>query len=430
MRSRSVQRRAAASVGALLAPLVVVATLASSARGQAPSATPPPTPVLQPNGKTSPSPFPSTLRTPEPLPETPQPRAAAAILADLDSGQVLFALDPRERRPIASLTKIMTALLVTERTDPDDVVTVSAEAAGSGRTPGISELGLRAGEQIRVEELLYALMLQSANDAALALAEHVSGTVDDFVELMNRRARRLGLTRTDFRSPNGLDDSGYSTAGDLLTITRAAYELPGLARIVATKFREIPAPDDEPARVVQNRNALLWLYPGAIGVKTGYTSAAGFCVVAAAERDGVRLVSVVLGSQGEVFSTAATLLNHGFAAFERRQVLAAGEPLGLVQIGGRDVPVASAGSLTGLVPVDTEVRRRVLLDPSASFPPLPGERVGTVGVSVPGLRIGRVPIRVVSVPPPPPLEDPGPWWRRAASAVVGALDSVLDALFS
>lgn len=416
-------------MGALLAPLVIVGAV-TSAHGQTATSTPPPTPVLQPNGRTSPSPFPTALRTPAPSPEIPQPRAAAAILADLDSGQVLFALDPREQRAIASLTKIMTALLVLERTDPNDIVTVSAEAAGDGRTAGISELGLREGERIRVEELLYALMLQSANDAALALAEHVSGSVDGFVDLMNRRARRLGLTGTEFRSPNGLDDSGYSTASDLVTLTRAAYELPGFARLAGTKFHEIPAPDDRAERVVQNRNALLWLYPGAIGVKTGYTRAAGFSIVAGAQRDGVRLVAVVLGSQGELFSTAATLLNHGFAAFERREVVGAGEPLGEMRIDGRDVPVAAADSLAGLIPIDAEVRRRTILDPSTSFPPLPGEAIGTLAVSVPGLRIGDVPIEVVSVPPPPPPEDAGPWWRRAASAVIGALDAALDALFN
>ncbi|RPJ14261.1 MAG: D-alanyl-D-alanine carboxypeptidase, partial [Actinobacteria bacterium] len=146
------------------------------------------------------------LRTPAPSTQAPEVGAGSAVLVDLDTGQVLFELDRHERRPIASLTKIMTALLVVERAGLTDVVTVS-EGAASGQVSGISGLGLEPGERIRVNELLYALLLQSANDAALALAEHVSGSVDAFVDAMNAREEQLGMTRTMFASPNGLDDS-------------------------------------------------------------------------------------------------------------------------------------------------------------------------------------------------------------------------------
>lgn len=375
------------------------------------------------------SPFPSVLRTPAPSRKPPAITARSAILADLNSGQVLYELEANERRPIASVTKIMTALLVLERTDPQEVVTVSANAAGDGRTAGISELGLLAGEQIRVDELLYALLLQSANDAAVALAEHVSGSVEAFVEDMNDRAAELGLRDSVFFSPNGLDDRGYSSARDLVTITREAYAQPGFASIVATRVHEIPAPEGLSPRVIQNRNALLWLYPGAVGVKTGFTSEAGFCIVATAERDGLRLIAVVLGSPDEAFSDAAALLDHGFRAFERREVIEDGEALGEVQIDGHDVPVVSGGALEALIPVDAEVARRIVLAPTVAFPPLPGEVVGTVKVSVPELRIGQVPLVVRDVPPPPPPSEPGPWWRRAFSAVTSAAGSVLDALF-
>jgi D-alanyl-D-alanine carboxypeptidase (penicillin-binding protein 5/6) len=381
--------------------------------------------VILPGGQTTMSPFPTVLRTPEPSPERPEIHAGAAILADLDTGQVLYAHFPDKRRPIASVTKIMTALLVIERTDPSDVVTVSENAAGDGRSPGISELGLVEGERIQVGELLYALMLQSANDAAIALAEHVSGSVDAFVAQMNHRARRLGLSNTEFFSPNGLDDRGYSSARDLVSMTRSAYDHPGFASVVATRFHEIPAPEGLPPRIVQNRNVLLWLYPGAVGVKTGFTSAAGFCVVATAERDGLGLVSVVLGEPEEPFSEAATLLNYGFAAFEQREVLREGEPLGTVEIDGHTVPVAAGGSLEGLVPTEAKVRRTVALEPGAAFPPFPGESVGTVTVSVPGMRIGDESLVVTAVPPPPPPEDAGPWWRRALSSVLDAVDRVL-----
>ena len=390
---------------------------------------PPPTPVPVPGGGTSPSPFPDTLETPAPSAlEPPGVRAASAVLMDLDTAQVLFALDATQRRPIASLTKIMTAYLVMTRTSPTDVVTVSENGA-SGRIVGISGLGLEVGERVKVQHLLYALLLQSANDAAVVLAEHVSGTVDAFVSAMNRTAARLGMTRTHFTSPNGLDDAGYSTARDLARITRAAYTLPGFAGVVATRFHSIPAPEDEAPRIVQNRNALLWLYPGAIGVKTGFTSAAGFNVVATADRGDQRLLAVVLGEPGEAFSDAAALLNYGFAAFDRRELVAGGEDLGLVRIGGRDVAVAAGASLEGLVPTDARVRREIVVDPDVRFPPTRGQEIGSVTLGVPGLTVGSVSLVVTAVEPPPPLADDRSWWSRALGTVARAGSSLLGALF-
>ena len=429
MRPGTRLRAAAAFIAPFVVLLVSPTVIALGQSTEQAAETPPPTPVVGAGGRTTMSPFPSVLHTPPPSTELPQLEAAAAILADLASGQVLYARFPDKPRPIASVTKIMTALLVIERTTPGDLVTASANAAGDGRSPGISELGLVEGEQVRVDDLVYALMLQSANDAAIALAEHVSGSVEAFVDDMNRRAHRLGMTNTEFSSPNGLDDRGYSSARDLVTLTRAAYEHPGFASVVATRFHEIPAPEGTSPRVVQNRNVLLWLYPGAVGVKTGFTTAAGFCVVATATRDDIDLIAVVLGSPGEPFSEAAALLDYGFTAFEQREVLREGASLGSVEIDGHAVPVAAGGSLEGLVRTEAEVHTDVTVDPTAAFPPFPGEAVGTVTVRTPGLHIGGVPLVVTDVPPPPPPEDPGPWWRRAATSVLGAIDRVLDSLF-
>jgi D-alanyl-D-alanine carboxypeptidase (penicillin-binding protein 5/6) len=275
---------------------------------------PPPTPVIQPNGQTSLSPFPSTLRTPSATTEPPEINAAAAVLADLDTGQVLFALNRNERRPIASVTKIMTALLVVERANLTDVVTVSANAA-SGQVSGISGLGLVEGERIRVDELLYALLLQSANDAAVALAEHVSGSVDAFVDEMNARAEELEMTRTMFTSPSGLDDTGYSSAADLVRLTRAAYRSRGFASVVATRFHTVESLDAEP-RVVQNRNVLLWLYPGATGSRPGSRARRGSAWSAP------RSAKTSVGRGGPrrraSLPAAATLLNYGFGPEHRR----------------------------------------------------------------------------------------------------------------
>lgn len=405
----------------LLSAVLGLSSLAGAQTGE----TPPPTPV-PPTG--SPSPFVTVLRTPPPSLRAPEIGAAAAVLADLRSGQVLFVDNADQRRPVASLTKIMTALVVLERTDMKDVVTVSDESAASGVFAGLSKLGLRAGEQISVRELSYALLLQSANDAADALAEHVSGTVEAFVSQMNARAVRLGLADTRFFSPGGLDDRGYSTARELVTLTQAAYRHPGFDRIVGTRFHEIPSTTGEP-RLVQNRNVLLWLYPGAIGVKTGFTSAAGFCVVAVAERDGRVLVAVVLGASGEAFSDAAALLDYGFGAFEERALVEEGESFGVLTLGGRPVPIVAQSALTGLVPLAgaPEPVRRVRLEPAVAFPPVPGEVVGGVTVALDGVRLGRVSLVVASVPPPPP-PPPGPWWRRTISAVAGAVGGLLHAL--
>jgi len=387
---------------------------------------PPPTPV-PPYG--SPSPFPQVLRTPSDSAALPDVSAASAVLADLDSGQVLFTKNPDVKRAIASLTKIMTAMLVRERGDPADVVTVTPEAViRSDDRLGTSALGLQAGERISVEDLLYALLLQSANDAAVALADHVAGSQGRFVELMNARGRRLGMRLTRFRSPNGLDDRGYSTARDLVTLSRAAMKTPGFASIVGTRFRSIPAPAG-PDRRVQNRNALLWLYPGATGVKTGFTFRAGYSVVATAERDGRRLVAVVLGASGEGFSDAAELLNYGFTAFTRYTFARNGEPKGVVTLVGGSVPVETGGELEALVPIAAldSVSEETVVDPRVGYPPVPGERVAGLVVRIPGLTVGRVPLIVSSVPGPPPIEDL-PWWGRVASTVGRAIERTLEAI--
>jgi serine-type D-Ala-D-Ala carboxypeptidase (penicillin-binding protein 5/6) len=387
---------------------------------------PPPTPV-PPDGSLSP--FPHSLDTPTAASNPPELSAPSAMLADLDSGQVLFEKDARSQRPIASLTKIMTALLVLERSDRSDVVTVGEDAViPEADRPGISALGLEVGERIRVDDLLYALLLQSANDAAVALADHVSGSEARFVKRMNARAGQLGMVRTRFRSPNGLDDRGYSTASDLVTLTRAAMSTPGFADIVSTEFHTIPSPDGE-ERHIQNRDALLWLYPGTTGVKTGYTASAGYCVVDTAEREGRRLVAVVLGAPSDAFSDAAALLDHGFTAFTRHRFVSEGDPNGVVALEGGSVPVEAGADLEALVPISEldDVGQHVIVDSSAAYPPAPGERVASLAITLPGLMVGRVPLVVSSVPPPPPIPDE-PWWERAAGAVADALDAAASAI--
>ncbi|MEX0833830.1 MAG: D-alanyl-D-alanine carboxypeptidase family protein [Actinomycetota bacterium] len=397
---------------------VLVATAAPAS-----GAVPPPTPV-PPHG--SPSPFPRTLETPQAETRTPKLDAPTALLADLDTGQTLFAKRAQLRRPIASVTKIMTALLVLERSEPGQVVTVGRYPLPG--TPGLSALGLKPGEKITVGNLLYALLLQSANDAAVVLADHVGGSQRGFMKDMNDRARALGLSRTRFFSPNGLDDRGYSTVADLAVLTREALEQPRFSEVVRTKFHTIPSKG--PARRVQNRNVLLWLYPGTTGVKTGYTNQARYCLVASAERGDRRLVAVILGSTKQPFSEAAELLNYGFEAFERRALVAEGEDLGERLVGSTPVEIAAAEGLEVLVPGRAgDVRRRIDIDQrAAASSPVAGDEVGTLVVSVPGQRLGEVPLvvsRMVALGAPPE----GDWWSRALRAVGGSFSDALGGVF-
>ena len=236
--------------------------------------------------------------------------ACRAAVLDADTGEVCFARNASEHALIASTTKIMTGLLITEDCDPDAVVTVPQEAVGIEG----SSLYLKAGEQLTVRALLYGLLLHSGNDAAVALALAHSGSVGAFVEAMNGRARELGLRDTHFTNPNGLDaPEHYSTALDLARLTRAALQVPAFAEVVATRQITIEG------RSFTNHNRLLWSLDGAIGVKTGYTRAAGRTLVSAVERNGRRLIAVTLCAPDD-WQDHACLYDEAFAAFSEREV--------------------------------------------------------------------------------------------------------------
>ena len=256
------------------------------------------------------SPMPQTLAPAESLPPlAPAPRVAApsVVVANLDTGEILFAKRPDDRRPIASLTKIMTAMIVMETTQPTDVVTVSKRAARQEPT----KLGLRRGQRMDVHDLLYALLLRSSNDVAVAFAEHVSDSVDAFDAMMTQRALGLGLTDTWFASPSGLNDNGYSTARDVAAMTRWAYQSPTFASIVATRSYTVAMPSGGRIQL-RNLNDLLFDYPGAIGAKTGYTSRSHWSLVGVAKRGSTRLMVVLLGDPARPFGDGTKLLNWGF----------------------------------------------------------------------------------------------------------------------
>lgn len=236
--------------------------------------------------------------------------AASAILVDAGTGQVLFAKHAHEERPIASTTKIMTALLALQVVSPADLITVSPAVT---RVPLVRE-GLRAGEVVQAWKLFYAMLLYSGNDDALQLALAAGGTKDAFLRRMNAEAAVLGMKDTHYTSPSGVIDVGnYSSAWDLATVTRVALHNPRFAKVVRTKEIHVPwsAPTNE--KVYINNNLMLRTYPGAIGVKTGYTHLAGWCLVTAATRHGRTLISVVLDSPN-MYVDSTKLLNLGFSA--------------------------------------------------------------------------------------------------------------------
>ncbi len=240
-------------------------------------------------------------------PSGPKVAAAAVIVEDLGTGKVLFELHADARRPIASLTKIMTAMVVLSSTDPGDVVRVSRWAAAQPPT----NMDLHLGWRMQVEPLLYALMLHSANDVAVALAEHVAGSTRAFDRLMNRQAAALGMTNTRFASPSGLRDAGYSSARDMAALARWAMASEGFARLVGTKVRTIELPDGHRLRL-ENLNDLLFTDATVTGVKTGYTIASHWSLVATASRGGHRVVAVILGEKDHPFADGERLLDYGF----------------------------------------------------------------------------------------------------------------------
>jgi D-alanyl-D-alanine carboxypeptidase (penicillin-binding protein 5/6) len=234
----------------------------------------------------------------------------AGLLFNLDTGQVLWQRNASLRLPVASLTKMMTALIAVESEPPSAPVLVTRQAV----TEGGSKIGmLPLGKRVRLESLLYGLMLPSGNDAAVALAQHISGTIPAFVARMNQEAARLGLGCTRYSSPSGFYDAGnYSCAIDLAELANADLAQPRIARVVHTFTAALPFPIKGGKLYLYNNNPLLrYAYPGVTGLKTGWTVQAGDCLVATAERHGVRLGVVLLHSTG-LATQASQLLNRGF----------------------------------------------------------------------------------------------------------------------
>ncbi|MBR2583046.1 MAG: D-alanyl-D-alanine carboxypeptidase [Oscillospiraceae bacterium] len=298
-----------------------------------------------------------TLLTPaaSALDSPPLHSAKAVVLADMDSGRLLYELNKDEQRSPASLTKIMTVLLAVEAYERGDVsldemVTAQADCL-AGLNTDSSTSGIQPGEIISYQDLLYCAMVHSANEACNVLAHRVSGSVPAFVDLMNRRAEELGCTNTHFSDPNGLsNDNHYTTAYEMYLITREALRHPLFAEICNTRGYDMSATNLSQARSFANSNALIsadseygssYVYPAAAGVKTGFTQKAGYCLVSTAEKDGVRLLAVVMGCDGwlnagieeyENFSDTINLYNWAFDNFSYRQAVSSISTVTRVQV--------------------------------------------------------------------------------------------------
>jgi D-alanyl-D-alanine carboxypeptidase (penicillin-binding protein 5/6) len=329
-------------------------------------------------------------------------RADAAIVVDVSDGAVMFREHARERRQIASTTKLMTALLALERARLGDVFTAPAYSA----LPQESKINLRRGERMQVEDLLEALLLESANDAAVTIAEGVSGSRRDFVEEMNDKAAELGLRDTSFANPIGLDDrENYSSAADLARLSVRLLRDRRFARIVDMPRAVLESGSRR--RVVANRNKLVARYPFVDGIKTGHTLRAGYVLIGAGSGPGgARVVTVVLGEPGEAARDADTLalLHWGLGRFRQVRVLDRGRALARPKIEhfDRTAALVPRRSLTVTARKGQAVQRRVRAPEEIEGPLARGARIGSVMV----LRGGK-PVRKVDLVTARAVPSPG-----------------------
>ena len=311
--------------------------------------------------------------------------ARKACVLDAVSGRVLYEKDPDSQSLIASTTKIMTALLVCEQCNVLDRMRIPKEAVGIEG----SSMYLQEGEVLTIQELLYGLMLRSGNDAAVALAIYCGGTVEGFAELMNDKARNLGLRNTHFENPNGLDSPGhYSTARDLAVLASYAMENPIFRKTVSTKSLKMGQ------RCLTNHNKLLWRVEGADGVKTGYTRAAGRILVSSATRNNRRILAVSIDAPDD-WNDHASLLEAGFSRYRIRQIVRKGQYVDTLEVaGGRNQQVRVLAAADFSYALAPEEQPRLML-PGPGFvyaPAVEGADAGVAYVLVAGKAVGKIPV--------------------------------------
>lgn len=338
----------------------------------------------------------------------PDPRASAYVLLDATTDEVLASRAPDRALPMASTTKLMTALVVRARSDLDEQVTIPDTDLDDGTVPT-----LEPGETLSVRQLLSSLLIASDNRAAVALAEHVGGSEERFVQLMNARARSMGLEHTSYANPHGLDAEGHAaSAADLVAIGQAVMDDEVLAEIVGRRRATIPGPGGVGSRSLESQNDLLDIDPDADGIKTGMTDDAGYTLVAHARRPPLDtdLYVALLGSPGraERAADAEALLDWGFAQFSRPTLLAAGQPLGEVAITDRPglrVELVPGRAVAATVRVGEPIEQRMSAPPRVDAPAEEGDRVGSVVYLQDGRELGRAPVVLAAGAGEPTLWD-------------------------
>lgn len=310
--------------------------------------------------------------------------ARAYTLMDPITGRILTEKNSEEKRAMASTTKIMTAIVALEYGDLSSIVKVSSKAASIGG----SSFHLQSGETMKLENMLYGLLLPSGNDAAVAIAEHIGGSEKNFVDLMNLKAIEIGAKNTHFMNPHGLDEPGhYTTARDLAIIARYAWGIPKFRSIVQTRDKIID--DGNYKRHIYNTNRLLWSKDGVCGIKTGYTGGAGRCLVASAVKNGFQLISVVLGS-GDHFGSSYRLLTYGFSHYKPVQVVQKGRLYTTTRVENGILDRALLAAKEDIIlPVGEKetVKLKMVVPDSIAAPVVKNQPVGEIQIFIEGIQV-------------------------------------------
>jgi len=303
--------------------------------------------------------------------------AEYACVIEAMTGRVLYEKNADERAAMASTTKIMTAVIALENTKPDDIVTMSRNAAYQEG----SSAYFKIGDEVRMMDLLYGLMLNSGNDAAVAIAEHISGNTEDFAVLMNEKAKEIGASDTSFINPNGLyDEKHYTTAEDLAKITAYAMENETFCDIVSSKTKEITVVNTGVKMYFSNHNKMLKTYDGATGVKTGFTKKAGRCLVSSAKRDGIELIAVTLNAPDD-WTDHKNLLDEAFSKVEVKTIVRKGQKIS--EIIANDTKIGAICSEDIIVPyfgAASEYELVTHLVKNISAPVNDGDKIGICDV--------------------------------------------------
>ncbi len=309
------------------------------------------------------------------------------ILMDEKSGRILLEKNSHEKMPMASTTKIMTALLAIERGNLDDMVLIDEESEG---VEG-SSIFLKAGEKVYLRELLYGLMLRSGNDSAVAIANHIDGSLENFVLQMNKKAKSLGALDTNFCNPHGLhDDNHYSTAYDLALITRAGFKNKEFSKVISSKSYKGTR---EKNNYYLNKNKTLWEYSGGDGGKTGYTTKSGRCLVSTASRDNMRLIAVSLNSP-DWFNDNYRLLDYGFENFKLYRIYDRNQQISINDvIDGEEEKLAILAENEFYYPLTEDEKKsikiNIVIDNPLTAPVFKGDVLGYVEVFLNGRMIGK-----------------------------------------